>query len=133
MTGLGLVLLLVPLWSLWRSDHVAGQVQEHAVLEMSARLEAAGSAEQPVAADAAEGPPPVAARPAYGEPIGIVYVPRLGHDYARPLVEGAGPDVLDTLRLGPHPFTAMPGELGNFAFAGHRQSNGKALDMVHTP
>lgn len=129
---LGLVLLLVPLCRLWWSDHEAGRAQEHAVVEMSARLEAAGASGGPAGAAEDGGPPPVGAPPAYGEPIGIVYVPRFGHDYARPLVEGAGPDVLDTLGLGHYPSTAMPGGLGNFAFAGHRQSNGKVLDMAHT-
>ena len=128
--ALGLALLLVPLWHLWGSDLVVRQTQERAVGRVSEQLEAAHYAELPVAAG--DGAPPVAARPAHAEPIGILYVPRFGDDYARPIAEGAGPDVLDTLGLGHYPSTAMPGELGNFAIAGHRQSNGQALDLVHT-
>ncbi|MFI7481878.1 class E sortase [Kocuria sp. M1R5S2] len=132
MTALGLALLLAPLWHLWWSDVVAGRAQEQAVARMTDLLEESGSAERPVVTGAGAGPPPVASRPAYGELIGIVYVPRFGRDYARPVAEGTDPDVLDTLGLGHYPSTAMPGELGNFAVAGHRQSNGKALDLVHT-
>lgn len=75
---------------------------------------------------------PIAEAPAYGQPLGIVYVPRFGADYARPLIEGTGNDVLDTLGLGHYTSTAMPGEVGNFAVAGHRQTNGKVLDLIHT-
>ncbi|WP_298591093.1 class E sortase [uncultured Kocuria sp.] len=129
---LGLTLLLVPAWHLWWSDLAAGRAQEHAVARMSDRLDQVRSAEVPAAEGVGEGPPPVTARPPQGELIGIVYVPRFGRDYARPVAEGADPDVLDTLGLGHYPSTAMPGELGNVAIAGHRQSNGKALDLVHT-
>lgn len=76
--------------------------------------------------------PPVAEPPGYGQAIGVVYVPRFGADYARPIMEGTGSDVLDTLGLGHYTSTAMPGEVGNFAVAGHRQTNGKVLDLIHT-
>ena len=129
---LGLALLLVPVWHLWGSDLVARQTQARAVGLVSEQLEAAGSTELPVAAGAGEGAPPVAASPESAEAFGVLYVPRFGDDYARPIAEGAGADVLDSLGLGHYPSTAMPGELGNFAIAGHRQSNGEALDLVHT-
>lgn len=129
---LGLALLLVPVWHLWGSDLVARQSQERAVARVSEQLQAAGSTEPPVTTSAGGGAPPVTVRPAYAEAIGILYVPRFGEDYARPIAEGAGSDVLDTLGLGHYPSTAVPGELGNFAIAGHRQSGGEALDLVHT-
>ena len=40
--------------------------------------------------------------------------------------------MLDTLGLGHYPGTAMPGQVGNFAVAGHRQTRGKVLDLIHT-
>ncbi|GAA1757728.1 class E sortase [Kocuria aegyptia] len=130
--ALGLTLLLVPLWNLWWPDLMAGRAQDRAVVRTSDQLEQALPTEHTAATGADDGAPPVAAHPSPGEPFGIVYVPRFGDDYARPVAEGAGPDVLDALGLGHYPSTAMPGELGNFAIAGHRQSNGKALDLIHT-
>ncbi|WP_231738431.1 class E sortase [Kocuria rosea] len=130
--ALGLALLLVPVWHLWGTDLVAAQAQERAVVAMSDRLEQAGSAPGTEAGGGGAGTPPVTARPPYGQLIGLVYVPRFGDDYARPLAEGTDPGVLDTLGLGHYPSTALPGEPGNFAIAGHRQSKGKALDLVHT-
>lgn len=123
----GVVLMLVPAGYLWWSDVTAETLQEQAVVRISDRLDSVGPAHpQDTTAGMTTEPP------AYAEPIGIVYVPRFGEDYARPVMEGAGADVLDTLGLGHYPATAMPGELGNFAVAGHRQSNGKALDRIHT-
>lgn len=74
--------------------------------------------------------PPVATAPAYGQAYGVVYIPKLGTNYARPLAEGTGSDVLDTLGLGRYPDTQMPGQIGNFALAGHRQTNGAVLDHI---
>lgn len=131
---LGAVLALFVVWQLWWTDLEASAIQQDAVAEISAELDA-GDAPGPTASPMAGLPataPRAAQPPGYGEPIGIVYVPRFGDGYARPLVQGTGADVLDTLGLGHYPSTAMPGEVGNVAIAGHRQSNGRALDLVHT-
>ncbi|SDI95249.1 LPXTG-site transpeptidase (sortase) family protein [Arthrobacter subterraneus] len=69
---------------------------------------------------------------AYGEAMGIMYIPRFGENYSVPIASGVGLDVLDKLGLGHYPETGLPGEIGNFALAGHRQSNGKVLDLIHT-
>jgi sortase A len=127
----GLVLMLVPPGYLWWSDVTAETLQEQAVVRISDRLDSVGPA-HPEEASSGVTEPPHSVPPAYAEPIGILYVPRFGEDYARPVMQGAGAEVLDTLGLGHYPATAMPGELGNFAVAGHRQSNGKALDRIHT-
>lgn len=54
-----------------------------------------------------------------GEPVGTIRIPRLGPDMRFVIVEGAGPA---ELREGPGhvPRTALPGQRGNFAVAGHR-------------
>jgi sortase A len=64
--------------------------------------------------------------------IGIMYVPRFGPDYTRPIIEGTDAGVLDTLGLGHYGTTSMPGAVGNFAVAGHRQTHGAVLDNIHT-
>ena len=70
--------------------------------------------------------------PGHGQAIGVIYVPRLGADYSRPVVDGTSQEVLDTLGLGHYEATAMPGEVGNFVVAGHRQTHGAVLDNIHT-
>jgi sortase A len=61
-----------------------------------------------------------------------MYIPRFGPNYTRPIVQGTTGDVLDTLGLGHYSNTAMPGAVGNFAVAGHRQTHGAVLDNIHT-
>jgi sortase A len=75
---------------------------------------------------------PVGKVPGHGQPIGVIYIPRFGADYSRPIIEGTSQDVLDTLGLGRYAGTAMPGAMGNFAVAGHRQTHGAVLDNIHT-
>ncbi|WP_445298418.1 class E sortase [Kocuria rosea] len=156
----GLVLVLFVVWQLWWTNLDASETHGQAVTRMAdefggptaPNLEApvwtrpddppggnavGGSGDATSSAgrrmdDGEVGTPPVAAPPGYGEALGIVYVPRFGADYARPVMQGTGRDVLDTLGLGHYPSTAMPGQVGNFALAGHRQTNGKVLDLVHT-
>jgi sortase A len=69
-------------------------------------------------------------RPAEGEAIGFLRVPRLGLDVA--FVEGVGSD---DLALGPGHYTGtpLPGEPGNVAVAGHRTTHAApfwALDTL---
>lgn len=66
--------------------------------------------------------PPAAAAVPYGDGIGVLFIPALGHDYRRALAEGVGLDVLDRPEVGHFPDTAGPGEVGNFALAGHRST-----------
>lgn len=88
------------------------------------------TSEQPTHNNADSHNPPVGHEPEYGKAYGIVYIPRFGAHYQRPIAEGTGTDVLDTLGLGHYENTAMPGEIGNFALAGHRQTNGAVLDYI---
>lgn len=53
------------------------------------------------------------------------YAPRFGKDYVRQIAEGTSLNkVLNTVGIGHYVGTAMPGEIGNFAIAGHRNGNG---------
>ncbi|MCZ0988116.1 class E sortase [Streptomyces diastatochromogenes] len=67
-----------------------------------------------------------AARPAayhYGKPFAIMYIPRLGSTWNKPVLEGTGTDVLKK-GLAHYAGTARLGERGNFAVAGHRRTYG---------
>lgn len=64
-----------------------------------------------------------------GEGIGVIRIPRFGDDYAWAVVEGVR---TEDLKRGPghYPGTAMPGEMGNFALAGHRATYGEPFAQV---
>ncbi len=132
----GVIALLFVGWELWWTNLTAGAVQSAAVQQFAreAPVPTPVDPSSPPLQSAAPdyGTPPVAEAPANGKTFGIIYIPRFGDTYSRPLAEGTSIDVLDTLGLGHYGSTAMPGEVGNFAVAGHRQTHGAVLDNIHT-
>jgi sortase A len=131
----GIVLLLFVAWQLWWTNVESNAKQSEVIKDFAQNLAVPGG--NPVPAPAATspvdyGPPKVAEAPGHGVTIGIMYIPRFGADYTRPIVQGTSADVLDTLGLGHYNGTAMPGAIGNFAVAGHRQTHGAVLDNIHT-
>ncbi len=53
-----------------------------------------------------------------------MWIPRLGQGWVRPVVQGVTlPDLAKG--IGHYPETALPGQVGNFAVAGHRATNGE--------
>lgn len=59
-----------------------------------------------------------------GDPIGIVYIPRLGAGFHKPVVQGVALPQL-AQGVGHYPSTALPAQIGNFAVAGHRATHGE--------
>ncbi len=59
-----------------------------------------------------------------GDAFAVLYIPRLGKSWAKAVVEGV---TLDDLRgtIGHYPASQLPGQVGNFAVAGHRATNGE--------
>lgn len=59
-----------------------------------------------------------------GEAIGLLRIPRFGSGFEVPILDGTD---LDTLArgVGHYRDTSMPGQLGNFALAGHRITHGQ--------
>ena len=129
---LGLVMVLFVVWELWWTNIEADRRQEAAMEELFSGFDPAPAqpeaAEQEPFGDPSSLPPPEAE----GTTFAAIYIPRFGAEHARPVTEGVGPEVLDSLGLGHYPETAMPGEVGNFALAGHRQTHGQVLDAVDT-
>lgn len=128
----GLILLLFVVWELWWTNIEANSTQQKAVAEFSQQFR--GPLAPPLLdAPSDFGEPVVMAEPlAAGTVFGIAYIPRFGENYSRPLVEGTTPAQLDTLGLGRYGSSTMPGGIGNFAVAGHRQTHGAVLDAIHT-
>ncbi|MFJ9345198.1 class E sortase [Streptomyces sp. NPDC101237] len=59
----------------------------------------------------------------YGKPFAIMYIPRFGFTWNKPVLEGTGTDVLQK-GLAHYARTARLGQEGNFAVAGHRRTYG---------
>lgn len=64
----------------------------------------------------------------FGDVIGEIQIPRLGVKAV--IVQGDGPEFLDRA-VGHIPQTALPGEWGNVALAGHRDRLFRPLRQVH--
>jgi sortase A len=58
-----------------------------------------------------------------GRSFAVMYIPRFGADWAKPVLESTGTDVLKR-GLGHYDRTARLGEIGNFSVAGHRRTYG---------
>lgn len=137
----GLVALLFVGYELWVTDLLADRDQAALSEELDEQWADAPTVQPvdptpdpaPAPSDGAPAPAPVPA-PApidvgLGEPLARLHIPRLGDDWARVVVEGTAQV---QLAQGPgHYFdTAMPGEPGNFAVAGHRVGRGSPfLDL----
>lgn len=65
------------------------------------------------------------AQPTDGEPIALLRIPRLGPEFEVAVVQGTGDDVIDHGLAGHVSGTALPGQAGNFAVAGHRVIHGR--------
>jgi sortase A len=120
---LGALLLLFVAWQLWWTDVTANRVQEGTVHSLSREFAHQPGATSP--GTSTERPAPVA----FGKAFAIVRIPRLGADYARPLLEGTDRDILQQ-GIGHYRGTAMPGAVGNFAVAGHRTTYGRPFHDI---
>lgn len=118
----GMVVLLFIAYELWFTDltnhQKQGQLQNQLAQEWN-------TGEDPVV-----GEPGVKVRNIpLGQSIALIRIPALGLDYVRAIVEGTGPD---SLAEGPGHYvnSVLPGQVGNFAVAGHRVGKGSPfLDL----
>lgn len=135
----GVLVLLFIGWYVWLNDVIVGSEQTQAATELQQQWAEQSRDERGEAGEPAEPPPPVYggqspdSAPVRAEPGGVneafatLIVPRFGTDYARTIAQGIDVrDVLNSRRtgVGHYPGTQMPGELGNFAIAAHRNANG---------
>lgn len=128
---IGLVLALFIVWQVWWTDIGAHKEQREIVASFRADAPTPPPAEE---GKRGEGPPPLLDNDAIkaslntNEPWGIMHIPRFGDDYEVAIAEGVDlASVLDKGSLGHYEDTALPGELGNMALAGHRQTYGAPL------
>jgi len=126
----GLVVALFLCWQLWWTSIDANA---------SAQAVATQFHEKQVESPKVEGTkhtedPPVMEKVGYGETIGMLVVPKWYGvtNNNMPIVEGTGSDVLDQAAAGHYPDTQQVGEIGNFALAGHRRTNGNSFLRIDT-
>ncbi|WP_455353552.1 class E sortase [Streptomyces sp. SYSU K217416] len=84
--------------------------------------------------DAGESERPVARQkpraPRWDQAYAVLRIPRLG--VAAPVAQGVGKrGVLDKGYVGHYPQTAQPGQAGNFAVAGHRNTHGEPFRYIN--
>lgn len=124
----GAVIGLFLVWQLWWTGIEATQKAEAATKTFTQT-----QVESPKTAGTKHTePPPAMPQVGYGETIGMLVVPKWYGvtNNNMPVIEGTGPDVLDQAAAGHYSDTQQLGEIGNFAVAGHRRSNGNSFRRV---
>ena len=135
------LLALFIVYQLYYTNVVGRQDMTHEVNVMHRQWTATAPAHPAAPAPHGESAPVPAPPPAPvlhdGDNVAILYIPRLGSgtgesgpdeshpgDTGIPVLEGVGLDILNKA-TGHYPGTALPGQVGNFAVAGHRKTHGE--------
>jgi sortase A len=123
MITAGMIVLLYMVYELFWTGVGTAQAQGGLRDELVQQWGAAPATPDPGAAASTGAQRPTPVDPTGGEGMAIIRIPKLGASYAWVIVEGVSPS---DLRLGPghYPNSALPGEVGNFAVAGHRTTYG---------
>jgi sortase (surface protein transpeptidase) len=112
----GVVVLLFVVYELYVTDLLAARAQDHLSGQLKDEWAAPAAGTDPTQVPVGDG-------------FAVLRIPRLGGDFSRVVVEGSGQD---ELAQGPGHYvgTAMPGQPGNVAIAGHRVGKGSPfLDL----
>lgn len=132
----GVLLFAFLAWQLWWTDVEGNRAQAEIVRELDWQPvptpEPTATESGPVVAPPRrDEAPPVIAEPEHGTTFATLQVPRWAGEPERPVSQGVDrPTVLDVLGIGHYPGTAMPGDVGNFALAGHRTTFGRPFHRV---
>ncbi|MEV7883792.1 class E sortase [Streptomyces sp. NPDC002817] len=115
-TVIVLFVVYVLFWTGVKADDVMGEQIDQLQDQWSK-----GSVQQPTGGAPSGVPEPTAYKS--GKPFAIMYIPRLGFTWNKPVLEGTA---VGTLKkgLGHYARTAQLGEKGNFSVAGHRRTYG---------
>lgn len=111
----GVILLLFVGWQLWWTDVLAGRAQAQTRDQLEQQWSSESSDPGSVDTDI---------KTEYGQPFALLYVPKLGERaWKVPIIQGTEHSLLAN-GVGHHVKSALPGQLGNFAIAGHRTTYG---------
>lgn len=125
------LLALFIVYQLYYTNVVGRQVMAHEANDMRRQWSATAPVHPAAPAPHGDSAPVVAPPPVpvlhNGDDVAILHIPRLGSGLdgtGIPVLEGVGLDVLNKA-TGHYPGTALPGQIGNFAVAGHRKTHGE--------
>ncbi|CAL9514718.1 Sortase SrtE1 [Streptomyces sp. enrichment culture] len=129
----GTVIVLFVVYVLYWTGVRAGSVMDDQIdalqeqwAQESVRPGVSGATHAPGASAPAAGAsasPPESRPYRDGKPFAIMYIPRLGFTWNKPVLEGTGTGTLKK-GLGHYTATARLGQKGNFSVAGHRRTYG---------
>jgi len=126
---LAVICALYIAWQMWwtgvQAERVQAQTREQTswsdpASAANAKIAQAQQADAPVQPESAN----------YGDLVAQIYIPRFGQNWERNIVEGTDAAQLARHGLGHYMDTQMPGQVGNFAVAGHRNGYGQPLGDV---
>ncbi len=122
LVGIGLLLIAFVAYQLWGTALYEARAQSHLKSELAHQLHrrlptSATDLAQRNGLRLAQETAPTLSDPAINDPVGLLSIPRIGLLDA--IVEGVGDAQLEQ-GPGHYPGTALPGEPGNVAIAGHR-------------
>ena len=122
LVGIGLLLIAFVAYQLWGTALYEARAQSHLKSELAHQLHrtlptSATDLAQRNGLRLAHQTAPTVPDPAINDPVGLLSIPRIGLLDA--IVEGVGDAQLEQ-GPGHYPGTALPGEAGNVAIAGHR-------------
>lgn len=120
----GVLVLMFLGWQVWLGNVIDGNAQQVESVALSKSWNKAGPPVTATNERPDPGPPVVGTAPSNAEQFGNMIIPRFGADYIRPIAEGIGVDDVLRYGVGHYPGTAMPGAVGNTAFAAHRTGHG---------
>ena len=126
----GVFVLLFLGWQLWLNDLIVANEQRSEAIEFSEELGSAAIPDEPVEPGTDFGQPIISAAVAEQSRFANIYVPRFGPDYVTTIYEGVDASNVLKLGVGHYPGTQMPGEVGNFALAGHRTTWGAPFKQI---
>lgn len=131
----GVVVLLFVAWQMWIGDIIISAQKNDEGAQMSQQLAEAPAPELPPLVEAEDGTtyyePVIPAPPADAQWFAQMHVPRFGSEYNVGIYGGTSrARTLDDLGIGVYSDSKMPGEVGNFAMAGHRTTWGKPFNQL---
>ncbi|MGW8482700.1 class E sortase [Microbacterium sp. NPDC055903] len=132
----GVVVLLFVAWQMWIGDFIISAQHNAEGAEISQEWAEMPTPELPPAVTDEETgatwyEPPILPHPGDGEQFAQMLIPRFGSDYNVKIAGGTTRSVtLDKIGIGLYTQSKMPGEVGNFALAGHRTTWGKPFNQI---
>ena len=129
LVTIGLLVLLFVAWQLWWTDVTAEREQVVAVQSLERGFDHEGLQKPEPTAPTTPAPSATPKKIPVGKAFGIIRIPRFGGTFSRPVLEGTDRDTL-VKGVGHYLGSAMPGEVGNLAMAGHRTTYGRPFHDI---